>query len=293
MKPAIFAIAFASAVALQLNGSDDRLNAQPPRLDRTRNESRVTLRGQIPTRVDANRIQNFNTGIRFGTGNRRLTIETIEPNSFYFDSGLRRGDVIVAVEGQPVRTDFNLVTWVRSRPGLRIPVTVLRNGRQQIVYVTYRQEVIQPKPVVVYEDQQELEMGGFLGVMFDTEAPDAAIVRSVFPQSPAAQIGLRAGDEIVALNSEAISTYRQAVEMVESMQPGEPIGITFRRQIVNQAEALLATRPGTIGRTATRPVEIRVSGAPQRAVVVQPGDAVAPTIPQREVIQSSEVTGYY
>jgi S1-C subfamily serine protease len=243
--------------------------------------------------VEANRTQDFNTGIRFGTGNRRLTIETIEPNSLYFDSGLRRGDVIVAVEGQPVRTDFNLVTWMRSRPGLRIPVTVLRNGRQQIVYVTYQQEAIEPEPVVVYHDQEVPEMGGFLGVMFDTDAPDAAIVRSVFPQSPAAQIGLRAGDEIVALNSEAISTYRQAVEMVESMQPGEPIGVTFRRQIENQSETLLAARPGTIGRTATQPIDIRVSAAPQRAVVVQPGTAVVPTTPRREVIERPRVTDYH
>ena len=72
-------------------------------------------------------------------------------------------------------------------------------------------------------------------------------------------MGLRAGDEIVALNGEAVSTYRSAVEMIDEMKSGEPLVITFTRVVQNQAETVLAPQPGTTVRTALRPVDIQVS----------------------------------
>jgi S1-C subfamily serine protease len=206
----------------------------------------------------------------------------IERNSLFFDSGLRRGDVILSVHGRPIRTEAELVALVRSRPGVPIPVVVLRDGREETIYVTYRQQVIQPAPVVVLQQPQVqvMDAPGFLGVMFDTEIPEAAIVRSVFPDSPAGRTGLRAGDRIVALNGEAVSTYRSAVEMIDRMRAGEPLVITFTREVQNQAETVLAPQPGTTVRTASRPIDIRVSPAPAPVVVEQPAEVrVAPALP--------------
>jgi S1-C subfamily serine protease len=153
----------------------------------------------VQSRSRNNRVQNVNLGIRFGAvGRRGLTVETIERDSLFFDSGLRRGDVIVSVYGRPIRSEVDFVTLVRSRPGVAIPVVVFRDGREEIIYLTYQHEIVPVEPVVVYHAPQVVGAPGFLGVMFDTEIPEAAIVRSVFPDSPAARTGLRAGDKIIA-----------------------------------------------------------------------------------------------
>ena len=62
---------------------------------------------------------------------------------------------------------------MRSQPGVPIPVVVLRDRRESIIYVTYRQEVIAQPPVVVVQQPQVqvVNATGFLGVMFDTEIP--------------------------------------------------------------------------------------------------------------------------
>jgi S1-C subfamily serine protease len=251
--------------------------------DSARSRADISIRGRadLLSRTDVNRAQNFNLGISFGgVGRDGLRVDTIERNSMFFDSGLRRGDVIVSVFGRPIRSEVDFVTLVRSRPGAPIPVVVLRDGREEVIHLTF-QEVIQPEPVVVYQQPQVVvDAPGFLGVMFDTEFPEVAIVRSVFPDSPAARTGLRAGDKIVALNGEAVSTYRSAVEMIDEMSAGEPLVITFTREVQNQAETLLAARPGTAVRTATRPIDIRVSAAPPPVVIEQPAAVrVVPTLP--------------
>jgi S1-C subfamily serine protease len=259
-------------------------------------DTSLRLRGRLDRQAgsEVDRPRDFRLGIRFDVGGGRgLTINSIERSSLFFDSGLRRGDVIVSAYGRPIRSEADFVALVRSRPGVRIPVVVFRDGREEIVYLMYEQDVIERSPVVVYQEPQVVVAGGFLGVMFDTEIPDAAVVRSVFPQSPAAQIGLRAGDEIIALNGEAVSSYRYAVETIEKMRAGEPIGITYRRQIENQTEAVLAPRPGTDVRTASRPVDIRVSTAPAPVVAEPPNDVrVVPVYPRRPVDREPSLRNY-
>ena len=48
-------------------------------------------------------------------------------------AGLRQGDHIVAIEGKPVRMtpkQFNLHVKLNYKPGDKLPVTLLRNGKQ-------------------------------------------------------------------------------------------------------------------------------------------------------------------
>jgi S1-C subfamily serine protease len=222
---------------------------------------------------------NINLGISFGVAasGRGLTINTIERNSVFFDSGLRRGDVIISVYGRPVRSEVDFVTIVRNQPGARIPVIVLRDGREETIYITYDEEVIQSEESVVYD--QGAGGPGFLGVMFDTQFPNAAVIRSVLPDSPAAQAGLRAGDEIVALNGEEVSSYPDAVEMIGTMQAGEPLSIAFMRPAEHQTEALLAPRAATGVRTANRPIDGGAGTVPpviDRPRYVEPDPAFRP-----------------
>jgi hypothetical protein len=258
----------------------DRRDARD--FDRERTDDRSRGRDGRRDRRDRGRDRDFNLGISFSVGvsGRGLVIDTIDQTSVFVDSGLRRGDVIISVFGRPVRSEVEFVTLVRSRPGVEIPVIVLRDGREETIYLTYEEEVLEPEPPVAYDDQPMTGGPGFLGVLFDIQAPNAAVIRSVLPDSPAAQAGLQAGDEIVALNGEDVSSYPQAIEIIATMRAGEPLSIAFMRPAEHQTEALLAPRPASGVRTANRPIDRGPIAAPPEAFdqprEVGPGPASPP-----------------
>jgi hypothetical protein len=236
-------------------------------------------RAELDARHRSDRTHDIDFGIRFGAvAGRGLTIQTIEQDSLFFDSGLRRGDVVLSVYGRPLRSEMEFVRFIRRYPGQRIPVIVLRDGRHETIYITYRQDAFPAEPPVAY-GQQPVGSQAYLGVTFEAQVPNGALVRSVVPDSPAAHAGLRAGDMIVALNGEPVSTYRDAIEVISMMRPGDRMAISFSRRIENETQALLAARPGTTVHTAARPTDASVysdaapapTAEPQR-IEVGPGD---------------------
>jgi membrane-associated protease RseP (regulator of RpoE activity) len=136
-------------------------------------------------------------------------------------------------------------------------VIVLRDGRHDTIYITYRQDALPAEPPVAY-DQQRAGSQAYLGVMFDAQVRDAALVLSVVPDSPAAHAGLRAGDMIVALNSEPVSTYHDAIQVISMMRPGDRMAISYSRRVENETQALLAARPGATVHTAARPPDVAI-----------------------------------
>jgi S1-C subfamily serine protease len=212
-----------------------------------------------------------NIGIHFGVATGRgLTIDTIERNSVFFDSGLRRGDVIISIHGRPIRSEVEFVEFVHQHPGQRVPVVILRDGREETVYITYEDEMVATDRQEVYREPAAAGSRPYLGLTFEGRIRDAAVVRAVVPESPAAEAGLQPGDFIVALNGQRIMSYDDAIAMIGSMRPGEQLDIDFSRRVDHQTRAVLAGRPGEVLRTATYPPDIQV----QREVAPFPAPAL-------------------
>ncbi len=166
--------------------------------------------------------------------------------------------------------------WVHTHPGERIPVVVLRDGRQQTIFLTYDQQMV-PQDHQVYRPVEPQAVGSrpFLGVMFDPQVFDAAIVRSVSPGSPAEHAGLQQGDMIVALNGQRVNSHQHAIQLIRMMRPGDQLMIDFSRRVNDQAQALLAAQPGGPVRTATAPeqrYEQDVAPMPQPIYQDRPGE---------------------
>jgi hypothetical protein len=70
-----------------------------------------------------------------------------------------------------------------------------------------------------------------LGVTIDPEYPNAAVIRTVTPGSPAEVSGLRAGDMIASINERVIQSPNDVVNLIASMRPGDRVDIQFVRPI--------------------------------------------------------------
>jgi hypothetical protein len=200
------------------------------------------------------RLNDWQRGVQFGrSSDRGLTVTNIERNNFFFNSGIRPNDVIVSVDGRPIRSDADFFASVSVRPGARVPVLVFRDGRQETIFIQSPQAVAQSQQDY---NTQQFQPGDrpYLGVAFDSRVRSAAIIAAVVPGGPAEQAGLQSGDEIVAINGEPVRSHQDAVAIVGSMRPGDQLAVVFGRRMENQTDVVLGGQPGSSVRTTYKPV---------------------------------------
>ena len=123
-------------------------------------------------------------------------------------AGIRTGDVITAVNGQPVKSNSELRNTIGLlRVGDKVDIGLLRDGKPLRV------------TAVIADTTAELSGGpasihkSFEGtVLVDAADAGGALVQSVEPGSAAAQAGLRAEDVIVGANRGRVSSLRDLRE---------------------------------------------------------------------------------
>jgi Do/DeqQ family serine protease len=109
-----------------------------------------------------------------------------------------RGDVIVRVDGSPVRTAREFYEHLeRATSGQRLALVLWRAGAERTVSITARAI---PEPQIDELGEQ------LLGVRLAAPDPTGSLVESVRAGSGAAQIGLQAGDRILGINGRGLTS---------------------------------------------------------------------------------------
>ncbi len=119
-------------------------------------------------------------------------------------AGIQKGDVILEVEGHPIKDTRDLLNTVaRLQPGQKVKVVVLREGKEKTLSVGLGErpgdvetagQPTQPKEDRLGLTVQDIpaEMAEQMGL----EKPEGVLVSAVKPGSPAAKAGLQRGDLI-------------------------------------------------------------------------------------------------
>jgi S1-C subfamily serine protease len=80
-----------------------------------------------------------------------------------------------------------------------------------------------------------------------TKPPRGVVVRSVIPGGPAANSGLKAGDEIEAIGGRAVVTMDDVEDVIEAHQPGQRVAADVRRgKRVEKLTLVLGSRPASV-----------------------------------------------
>jgi serine protease Do len=184
------------------------------------------------------------------------------------------GDVIVAIDGQPVKGFDDVVTYLAraTEVGQKINLTVLRHNKEETLQVAL---VARPKSEPQQQEQAEREQpsGVWLGIMGQTVTPEVAqamdlpedqqgvLVEQVEVGSPADQAGLRGsykpatingqrvpvgGDVITALDGQPVNQMEDLQSLIRQAQPGQEVTLTLLRDGKQlEVPVTLAERPGT------------------------------------------------
>src|SRR5436305_12695385 len=143
-------------------------------------------------------------------------VAQVEPNSPGAKGGLKTGDVITAIDGQPVNDSGELQVVVgQKRPGTTIDLDVVREGKTMKVPVTLEAMGSRNGETESGNAQQGKPRWGVglqdltPDVRNEVQAPSdvrGAVVGNVQPGSPADNAGLQRGDIIVEVNRHPVQS---------------------------------------------------------------------------------------
>ncbi len=194
-----------------------------------------------------------------GTG---ALLDEVEPGTPAAKAGLKRGDIVLALNGQPVASSGDLTAKIaNSAPGTKVTLKVFRDGKTSEVPVTLEQLPASKEQAA--NEQQESGGNGsaaqgkaFEGVQVESLTPDIAqqlnmpegtrgvVVASVDPNSAAATAGLRRGDVIQEVNHKPVnnmSEFRSAAAATDD----QPVLLLVRSQSQPNVTGYIVIEPGS------------------------------------------------
>jgi Do/DeqQ family serine protease len=143
-------------------------------------------------------------------------VSGVEPGSAAARAGLRQGDVIVSVDGEKLADNNALRNRIAgTKPGSKVAVEVLRDGRSQTLYATLDAQKADAKTRSAGSEGSDAQ--GF-GMTVEPLTPEVAreleltgrregvVIREVDPDGAAAAAGLQPGDVIVQVNGQAVKS---------------------------------------------------------------------------------------
>lgn len=199
--------------------------------DNRDNQARSDQRDSRSNDRDRNS-QDFKAGIQIGRASGRgITVNTVRRGTIFYDSGLRDGDVIVSYNGRPLRSRNDFDRVVVYQRGERVPIVVLRDGREKTIYITYRDEATRERSYI----SSDRNRGAYFGAEFDPQITDAVIVLRVDQGSPADRAGLRRDDVVLSLNGKKVTSGKEANDMIASMNAGDRAEIEYSRHARTEA----------------------------------------------------------
>ncbi len=143
----------------------------------------------------------------------------VQANSPAAEAGLKAGDKVVEIDGRPVSRAADVKMAISRRyAGDKISLVVDRKG-----------ERISASIVLV--DKLEPFQHAFLGLLpMRDGSRDGTAVRFVFPDSPAAKAGLKAGDVVLAADGKPLKGANELREELGARKLGSKVELQVRRE---------------------------------------------------------------
>jgi Do/DeqQ family serine protease len=158
-------------------------------------------------------VQAFN----LPNGRAGAVITKVTPNSAAAKAGLKAGDIVIDVNGRPVRDASDLRNYIGVlRVGEKVKLSILRDGKHE----TLNAEVEQPKSAQTAGKAVNPQLEGAVFSDITQGNPlygqiAGVLVADVAAGSPAWRAGLRKGDVIVSANRKPIKSLADFAKVVK------------------------------------------------------------------------------
>jgi serine protease Do len=173
---------------------------------------------------------------------RGALVANVLPNGPAQAAGVKRGDVIVAFDNQPVddsrqlpllvgRTDLGhkgILKVIRDKQAIELPVTITQSREPEIVAAeekSTKPDLGAVSPFGLHVKDLSPDLAKELGL----DAPGGVVITSVQPASRADEAGLRARDVIIEVNRKAVSNVDSYQNAVKTSAKGKSVLLLIKR----------------------------------------------------------------
>ncbi|HEX5278995.1 MAG TPA: Do family serine endopeptidase [Micropepsaceae bacterium] len=156
-------------------------------------------------------------------------------------AGLKVGDVVIGLDGQPISTSGQLRMEIGTKPpGTKIAMNIMRNGQKLTIDATLRQPEGQVKTAALPATKPavpEAPMQRMMGLTLSPIPQDnknygkvaGLYVANVDNGSDADQAGVQAGDIITSVDNKPVTSPQQLSQVVQAENPNKPSLLQVRR----------------------------------------------------------------
>ncbi len=141
--------------------------------------------------------------------NEPVVIGYVEKNSYAEKAGLKPGDKIIAIDGEPVKNWKEFTIKIGMKAGKTVVLDVLRNGKRISVTVKVPENI----------SKDHLGISPII----------PAKIGTILPNSPAAKAGLQIGDEIIAINGKPIHSWFELVDALSQIKDDKEVTLLVKR----------------------------------------------------------------
>ncbi len=178
-----------------------------------------------------------------------VVVSQVQPGGPAEKAGIQPEDIILALDGKPVKDGDDLVARVADTPiGTEVKVSIDRGGKRMEIPVKIadRVQVFADDPrFSVYREQKEPDTGASTEAMFgiyvrnlsprersemSLEDQQGVLVTRVEPRSFAEDIGLREKDVIVSINRKPVASVDDVKQIQATLKSGDAVAFRVLRQ---------------------------------------------------------------
>jgi len=164
-------------------------------------------------------------------------VENVVPGDPADRAGIRSGDIITSVDGQPVTSGRELASLVARIPvGKKTRIALMRDGEKKNIPVKIAKQSNEKKMKIASKRPNKDDLGlrvtelsSAKAQQFGLDAEEhGVLVIEVAPDSRAAKAGVRVGDIIKGVNMKKINDLKGYEKLVAAVKPDQPINLLVR-----------------------------------------------------------------
>jgi serine protease Do len=169
---------------------------------------------------------------------RGAEVESVEPGLPADKAGIQHGDIVVDIDGKPIRNNRELIDYISYLPvGSNVRIGLIRNGQHMVVTAKTAERPpdgtaeTESTPSANEPSRNRLglsvtDISAELRQQYNLPSDVAGvIVTSVKDVSPAGEVGISEGDVISEVQGTRITNASQFHNVVESLKPGQWIRV--------------------------------------------------------------------
>ena len=163
-------------------------------------------------------------------------VRQVENGSAADKAGIKAGDVVVSVDGKPIKSVHELPMTIAShRPGDKVAVGLIRDGKPMTKTVAV--EKMPESDTAKADDQKSpIRLGLALSTLdsdtaanLQTNVKEGVVVQQVAEGSPAQRAGIARGDVIFSVNRKPVKSVKEFMTMAEEFKGGDVLQVLLDR----------------------------------------------------------------